>query len=90
MNSEDETLSTKDESPEKFGVKTFSVNITVRTPIYDFLDKCFQLVDFSWEQFVQQVIDDIIDSMATGCIDDLGERFSNKFSEIYEGVGGKK
>jgi len=86
MNTEKETLSTEEirQAQEKRGYKYFSVDLSISQDIYEFLDKCFQLFEYSWEQFVKDEIDKTLESIATGGSCWLGDMIHNKFSEIYK------
>ncbi|MHA2174198.1 MAG: hypothetical protein ACXABI_05180 [Candidatus Hodarchaeales archaeon] len=79
MNSEDETLSTTDDVK----MTSFSVNITVQTQLYSFLDKFFQLIDRSWEEFIQRELDISLNSIAEGGNPRLEGWFSEKYKELY-------
>lgn len=84
MNTEKETLSTEEiqQVQEKIGYKYFSVNLSIPQDIYEFLDKCFQMFEISWEQFVSDEIDKTLESIATGGSCWLGEKIQDKLKEI--------
>lgn len=79
MDNESITLSTK-EPPE--GIKRIQVNINLRREVFEYLDQCFQLINLSWDEFVQEQIEDAIEGLKDSGHTWLGEQIQARLKQI--------
>lgn len=78
MTSEKETLSTK-EIP---GIIRIDTTINLRDDVYEYLDKCFRLIDLTWDDFFQREIEEVIEGIKDQSSSWLGEAIQTKLKQI--------
>lgn len=64
------------------GIARIDTTISLRAEVFEYLDKCFRLIDLTWNDFFQKEIEDIIESLGEGGSDWLGEMIQSKLKEI--------
>lgn len=81
MNNESKPLSTE-ELPDVPGITRINVYVSLRTEVFEFFDKLFQLVGISWNEYIQKEIEESIEAIQFGGSDWIGRVLQKKLGEI--------
>lgn len=80
-NSESNILSIQELQGDS-GIMKVNITINLRKEVYEYLDKCFQLINLTWDSFFQKEINNTIESLKDQASCWLGEMIQEKLREI--------